>query len=146
VKPLKTIIVSTCLFSLSFSAALADQPSSARMVAQLETAPPVAGQVSLGVTVDQMQALVTGWSAKKDFLGKAVRNEKGEKLGTIEDVIVTPKDSISYAIIGVGGFLGINERRIAVPLGELARHNDQFELPGATKDVITAMPPFVYSH
>jgi PRC-barrel domain len=144
-KRLETLLVSACLVSLNISPASASQTPPTPMAAQLEAAP-IAGKVSLGVTVDEMQALVAGWSVKKDFLGKTVRNDKGERLGVIEDIIVTPKDSVSYAIIGVGGFLGINERHVAVRLGDLNRHNAQFELAGATKDTVKAMPPFVYSH
>ena len=73
-KRLETLIVSAYLVSLNFSAASASQALSAPIVAQSEAAPPIAGNVSLGVTVDEMQALVTGWSVKKDFLGKTVHD------------------------------------------------------------------------
>ncbi|RQW77241.1 MAG: PRC-barrel domain containing protein, partial [Geobacter sp.] len=59
--------------------------------------------------------VVQGWSAKKSIIGKAVTNEANEKIGKVEDIIVTPEDSVSKAIIGVGGFLGMGEHRVAVP-------------------------------
>ncbi|WP_173979597.1 PRC-barrel domain-containing protein [Magnetospirillum sp. UT-4] len=48
--------------------------------------------------------------------GAAVNNLQGERIGEVEDVVVDIKrGQISYAIIGVGGFLGIGEKSVAVP-------------------------------
>jgi sporulation protein YlmC with PRC-barrel domain len=60
-----------------------------------------------------MRQVASGWSAKKQILGKDVYNEAGDKIGEIEDLIVTPSRSLSYAIVGVGGFLGVGERWIS---------------------------------
>jgi PRC-barrel domain protein len=40
-------------------------------------------------------------------------NDKNQDIGDIEDVIVSPKKTVSWAIIGVGGFLGIGEKLVA---------------------------------
>jgi sporulation protein YlmC with PRC-barrel domain len=40
------------------------------------------------------------------LLDAAVYNDKGEKIGSIDDIIVSPKRTVSHAIVGVGGFLG----------------------------------------
>lgn len=102
--------------------------------------------IPLGVTVIQLHAVVAGWSVKKDILGKHVQNSRKEDLGKIEDIIVTPKDQGAFAIIGVGGFLGIAERLVAIPARQLKLENGYFLLAGATKDVLRAMPPFIYAH
>jgi sporulation protein YlmC with PRC-barrel domain len=108
--------------------------------------PPPAGVIPLGVTVIQLRAVVAGWSVKKDVLGKHVQNSRKEDLGKIEDVVITPNDQVAFAIIGVGGFLGIAERLVAIPASQLKAENGYFLLPGATKDVLSAMPPFIYAH
>jgi sporulation protein YlmC with PRC-barrel domain len=110
-------------------------------------AAPVAGRAPIGVAV--MEAVVVGWSAKRDLTGKPVVNDKNEKIGKIDDLIISPsKDSTtpaaSFAIIGVGGFLGIGNRDVAIPMEQLKLQNKQLILPGATKDALKAMPPFVY--
>jgi sporulation protein YlmC with PRC-barrel domain len=110
-------------------------------------AAPVAGRAPIGVTVTE--AVVLGWSAKRELLGKAVTNDKNEKIGKIDDLIIAPgKDgstpSASFAIIGVGGFLGIGNRDVAIPMEQLKLQNKQLILSGATKDALKAMPPFVY--
>ena len=109
---------------------------------------PVAGKTALGVTVIEMEAVVVGWSAKHDLLGKTVVNDKDDKIGKVDDLIISPsKDgtpAASFAIIGVGGFLGIGKRDVAIPTGQLKIQNKQLTLPGATKDAVKALPAFVY--
>src|SRR5258705_5920483 len=105
----------------------------------------VAGTVTLGVAVAEMKEVATGWSAKKQFLGKTVVNEKGEKVGKIEDVIITPEKAISYVIIGARGFLGIAKHDVAIPVTQLKHEGDKIVLPGATKDAVKALPKFEYA-
>lgn len=109
---------------------------------------PIAGRAPLGVTVIEMEAVVIGWSAKRDLLGKAVVNEKNEKIGKVDDLILSPSKAgtpaASFAIIGVGGFLGIGKRDVAIPTEQLKLQGKQLSLPGATKDALKALPPFVY--
>jgi sporulation protein YlmC with PRC-barrel domain len=126
--------------------------ASAQAPAQSSAQPPaapVAGRAPLGVTVVEMEAIVIGRSAKRDLLGKTVVNDKNEKIGKVDDLIISPsKDSsapaASFAIIGVGGFLGMGKRDVAIPMEQLKVENKQLALPGATKDMLKAMPPFVY--
>lgn len=50
------------------------------------------------------------------IVGMKVKNQSDEVLGNIEDLVVDLKSGkISYAVLGVGGFLGIGEKYIAVP-------------------------------
>ncbi len=68
---------------------------------------------SVTVTTTEMRDVANGWSAKKQILGNDVYNDSGEKIGDINDLIVAPNKSVSYAIVGVGGFLGMNEHNVA---------------------------------
>jgi sporulation protein YlmC with PRC-barrel domain len=105
---------------------------------------PLAGSVPLGVTVVEMEAVFVGWSAKKDLLGEPVFNEKNEQIGKIDDLIIRPDSAVSYAIIGVGGFLGIGKRDVAIPMQQIKVQQDMLILPGATKEALKALPPFEY--
>ena len=105
----------------------------------------VAGSSTIGVTKEEIKAVMEGWSAKKAVLGKAVYNDKNEKIGTIDDLIITPDRSVSYAIIGAGGFLGIGKHDVAIPISQLKLEKDKFILPGATKEALKAMPKFEYA-
>jgi sporulation protein YlmC with PRC-barrel domain len=108
----------------------------------------VAGSEQLGATVVEMQTVVLGWSAKKHLLGKTVVNDKKEKIGKIEDLIISPSPEklpyASYAIIGVGGFLGIGTKDVAIPTSQIKLEGKDLTLPGATKDALKALPKFEY--
>ena len=105
----------------------------------------VAGSTTIGVTVDEQKVLAVGWSAKKQILDKAVYNSSGEKIGEVEDLIITPEKAVSYAIVGTGGFLGIDRHDVAIPVGQLKLEGDKLMLPGATKEGLKALPKFVYA-
>jgi hypothetical protein len=70
---------------------------------------------------------------------------KSEKIGRIDDLIVSTDKAISYAIIRAGGFLGIDEHDIAIPVNQFKIADGKITLPGATRDAIKAMPPFKYA-
>jgi sporulation protein YlmC with PRC-barrel domain len=105
----------------------------------------VAGQATVGVTVEELRLVVLGWSAKHKLLGHDVYNDKNEKLGKVDDIIVSPKRTVSHAIIGVGGFLGLGKKDVAIPMDQMHFEGDKLVLPGASKDVVKAMPAFQYA-
>jgi sporulation protein YlmC with PRC-barrel domain len=115
------------------------------MIGSAALAVPVAGEQKLGVTVAEMKAIVLGWSARNDILGQPVYNEKGEKLGTVDDVIVTPARSVSFAVIGTGGFVGLAKHDVAIPVDQMKLEEKKLILPGATKDALKALPEFQYA-
>lgn len=97
---------------------------------------------NVGLTVEELGMVVKGWSIKKDVLGKTVFNDNNEKIGTIEDLLVSRGQAISYAIIGVGGFLGMGQHDVAIPVHQLRMNNTQVLLPGATAESLKAFRAF----
>ena len=63
----------------------------------------------------------------------------------MDDVIVAPDKSLSYAIIGAGGFLGVAKHDVAVPIGRFTLNDGKLVLAGATKDALRAAPGFDYA-
>ena len=105
----------------------------------------VAGSTPLGVTVTELQAVVKGWSVKRTVLGQSVYNDKNEKVGSVDDIIITPDKAVSYAIIGTGGFLGLAKHDVAIPVSQLKLVDKKLVLPGATKEALKAIPEFQYA-
>ena len=105
----------------------------------------VAGSTTIGVPASEMTTLTRGWSAKKQILDKSVLNEQNEKVGEVVDIIVAPDKSVSYAILSVGGFLGLGEHYVAVPFNQFKADDGKFVLRGATKDTLKAIPTFEYA-
>ena len=105
----------------------------------------VAGSTVLGVASAELREVATGWSAKRQVLGKPVFNDNNEKIGKIDDIIIAPNKSVSYAIIGVGGFLHIGRHDVAIPVGQLKQTGGKLVLAGASKETLKAMAPFEYT-
>jgi sporulation protein YlmC with PRC-barrel domain len=124
------------LVALCAVAGLAPIPSAAAQVA---------GAATIGVTVEEMKLVVLGWSAKRQLLGHDVYNERNQKIGTIDDIIVSPKRTVSHAIIGIGVFLGLVKKDVAIPMNQLQLVNNRFILRGATKEALLALPAFEYA-
>ena len=107
----------------------------------------VVGSTQLGVAVADRRDVTTGWSAKRQVLGKTVFNDSGAGIGKVDDIIVAPDKAVSYAIIGAGGFLGVDRHDVAIPVSQIKQQSDgKFILAGATKDALKAMPPFEYAN
>lgn len=52
--------------------------------------------------------------------GSAVVNAGGERIGDIQDIVLDVKQgSAEFAVVGVGGFLGVGEKNVAVPWNRL---------------------------
>jgi hypothetical protein len=105
----------------------------------------VAGSTRLGVSVEEVKIVASGWSAKKQILGKTVFNEKNEKVGRIDDLIVAPTGELSFVIVGAGGFVGVGRHDVAIPVQQMQLQDGTFVLPGATKAAVKALPKFEYA-
>ena len=105
----------------------------------------VSGTTTLGITEVELKDVINGVSAKRHVLGKDVYNDNNEKVGVVDDLIITPDRSISYAIIGAGGFLGVGKHDVAIPVSRFKEDKGRIVLAGATKDALKAMPKFEYA-
>ena len=78
------------------------------------------------------------------LLGMEIRNKQNEKLGEIKDLVMDLNSGkISYAVLSVGGFLGIGEKLIAIPPGSFTLAEDGSYLTvNADKARIQAAPGF----
>jgi hypothetical protein len=89
-------------------------------------------------------SLATGYRTSK-VVGSAVVNEANETVGTIDDLIVTPGEKVPFAVLSVGGFLGMGTKYVVVPFSSLQVKEKKMMLPGATKDSLKALPEFKYN-
>jgi sporulation protein YlmC with PRC-barrel domain len=82
-----------------------------------------------------------------DWYKQDVYDPSNSKIGQITDVLVDKSGKISTLIIGVGGFLGVGEKEVAVPFEEVqatTRDNKIHLVMNATKDVLKSAPAFKY--
>jgi len=89
-------------------------------------------------------SLATGYRTSK-VVGSTVVNEANQTVGTIDDLIVTPSEKVPFAVLSVGGFLGMGSKYVVVPFSSLQVKDKQMVLPGATKESLKALPEFKYN-
>ena len=79
------------------------------------------------------------------YINRSVQNDSGERLGVVRDVVVRRDGNPALVIIGVGEFLGLSEKQIAVPL-DIARAggqgNDWHVVLYTTRDELREAPAF----
>jgi hypothetical protein len=109
---------------------------------------PATSQVVQLVKVD-VNVVAEGYRASR-LIGSAVQNDKNERIGTIDEIIIgrdvskDPKQM--FAVLQVGGFLGLGGRLVAIPYESL-KIDDQgrkIELPGASKEELQKLTEFRY--
>jgi hypothetical protein len=105
---------------------------------------PVLSQAVELVVVD-VKSVAKGYRASK-LTGRDVVNDKDQEIGTIDDFIVD-KDKVLFAILEVGGFLGVGGHLVAVPFASLQLDDmgRKVVLPGASKDNLEKLPVFEYA-
>ena len=90
------------------------------------------------------QTVATGYRTSK-VVGSTVVNEANETVGTIDDLIVVPSEKVPFAVLSVGGFLGMGTTYVVVPFSALDLNEKRVLLRGATKDSLRGLPPFKYN-
>ncbi len=69
--------------------------------------------------------------------GMTITDTQGQEIGDILRVVEGVQDRLPYAVVSVGGFLGIGDTEVAIPLRQLQRSGEDLELiTGATRERI----------
>ncbi|MDR3514962.1 MAG: PRC-barrel domain-containing protein [Azospirillaceae bacterium] len=88
--------------------------------------------------------IATGYRTSK-VVGATVVNDTNEAVGIVDDLIVTPHDTVPYAVLSVGGFLGIGTKYVVVSASALEVQDKKMVLHGATKESLMSLPEFTYA-
>jgi sporulation protein YlmC with PRC-barrel domain len=139
----KLIVASA--FGLALAGGLAaQQPANQTTAANAPAANvPIAGKATLGVAVAEEAIVATGWRASK-LMHADVYNDQNQKIGRIDDFVVTPDGKLSIAVVDVGGFLGLGAHKVAIPVEQFGQVAPKVTLKGATKEALKALPEFKY--
>ena len=63
----------------------------------------IAGSTTPGMSVEELKTIARGWSATKQILGKSVYNDKNEKVGDVDDLIIAPTVPSRMPSLASGG-------------------------------------------
>jgi sporulation protein YlmC with PRC-barrel domain len=90
--------------------------------------------------------LDSGQISTRDLIRTSVRNAANESIGDVNDVLIDNQGKVTAVIVGVGGFLGLGEKDVALPFDQLtfARDNDNnlVVTSAATKESLEAAPEY----
>lgn len=79
------------------------------------------------------------WRASK-VVGLSVYNDGNESLGSINDLLMNKEGQIQAVVIGVGGFLGVGERYVAIPYSKVKFVDEPVKMAAAPASSGSAMP------
>jgi sporulation protein YlmC with PRC-barrel domain len=125
---LKGFVLSTSALVLAGGLALAQAPT--------VQAPSVAAPRS---SSSMMRLLAS------DIYRANVYDNSENKIGDVSDLVINNDGNITTAVIGVGGFLGVGQKDIAVPFRDLkisSRDGKEWLTLNRTKDELRSMPRY----
>lgn len=121
-------------------------------LAVLMTVPAVAqdaasqGAPTIEVVERSSATAFSGDVSAKALLGTDVVNAINESIGTINDVLIDRQGKVVAVVVGVGGFLGIGEKDVALPYDQLMSSKDGngslIVGTGATKESLESAPEY----
>jgi sporulation protein YlmC with PRC-barrel domain len=137
----KTLLAATCIAVLTTTAFAG---SGATPVQLADSAAPMKSAAATSTATHQDANMVRA----SEFIGETVYNGKGEKVGAVDDLILHRSDKVLYAVVSVGGFLGIGDKLVAVPFDQLktgTKEVDGLIVYDITKEKLKAQPEFHYA-
>lgn len=109
---MKRVLTATALAAVLAMPAVAQQPAPKP---DTTSQPAASTPASAGFMQKQNE---DEWRGSK-LIGTGVYGPDNTSIGSIDDVIVDGKGQIKAAVIGVGGFLGVGQKDVAVPFDSL---------------------------
>jgi sporulation protein YlmC with PRC-barrel domain len=127
-------VLTALIFALAATAASAQTPQPAP--------PPAGGAAQVLAAIPANSVTITHWYKQN------VYDPKDAKIGEIMDVLVDKEGKAHALIIGVGGFLGMGEKDVAVPFNAVQvttkDNNKWYLVMNATKDGLKSAKGFKY--
>jgi hypothetical protein len=99
---------------------------------------------SVEIAKVDVQKVAAGYRASK-VIGSSIVNDANETIGKIDDLLVTHDGKEPYAVLSIGGFLGIGTHMVVVRYDSLKFADNKIVLPGGSKDGLKMLPAFQYS-
>ncbi|NLS00308.1 PRC-barrel domain containing protein [Rhizobium sp. P38BS-XIX] len=95
----------------------ATKPDAAAPQTKAEAPAPATGTEQAGTYLTQQSA---DQISAKTYMGQSVYNGQNESIGSINDLILQKQGGVVAAVVGVGGFLGMGQKNVAVPFDKIS--------------------------
>jgi len=114
---------------------------------QSNNARPAAARANNATTAPKGEKMASGEISASELLDENVVNAANETVGDIDDVILDANGKVASVVVGVGGFLGMGEKTVALPFENLSfardNDNDLVVSTNVTKENLQAAPAYV---
>jgi len=81
------------------------------------------------------------------YYNEDVYDNQNNKIGDVNDILLDKDGRVSAVIVGVGGFLGIGEKNVAVPFNVFKvaeKDGDRYLVMNATKEALQSAPGYTF--
>jgi sporulation protein YlmC with PRC-barrel domain len=135
---IRKLLVTTALATLVAAAAYAQE----------QPAPAPSDPLTITQPAEPPRPVQADAYLASNFLGESVYTGTGDKaqnIGDVNDVVIDAKGQVKSIVIGVGGFLGIAEKNVAIDFPKLSwmeANGDRWLLTDASKEQLEALPEF----
>lgn len=99
---------------------------------------------TVAVAKVDVKTLPAGYRASK-IIGVSVLNDANETIGKVDDLLVNPDGTAPFAVLSIGGFLGMDSHLVVVAYDRLRLVDNKIVLPDGTKDALKMLPEFKYA-
>jgi sporulation protein YlmC with PRC-barrel domain len=98
-------------------------------------------------SINLLTAVPQNASTMTNYYKQSVYDPSDSKIGDVSDLLIQPDGKIAAAMVGVGGFLGIGEKDVAVPFEAIkttTKDNKVYLIMNTSKDALKSAPGFKY--
>jgi sporulation protein YlmC with PRC-barrel domain len=81
------------------------------------------------------------------YYNEDVYDTKENKIGDVNDILLDADGKVAAVIVGVGGFLGVGEKDVAVPFNALKiaeKNGDRYLVMNTTKEALQSAPGYTF--
>ncbi len=108
---IRTLMAATAVSGLLLSTALAETPANPNQSGAMNSAKERSAASTQSIT----QQAPSQWLGSQ-LIGLDVVGANNEQIGDVNDILVDKSGKIDALVVGVGGFLGIGEKDVALPM------------------------------
>jgi sporulation protein YlmC with PRC-barrel domain len=132
---------------LTTSAALAADTANQPNTAPEPNAATAPGNMATARSTATTENLGSGMLPISDYYNKSVYDTRDNKVGDVNDLLVDKNGKIDTVIIGVGGFIGIGEKNVAVPFSSVKvadKDGSRYLVLETTKEALQSAPGYTF--
>lgn len=115
--------------------------------AQPNPAATPSGQMGTARSTEMIGSLPGEALPVSDYYNQTVYDNRDNKIGDVNDLLLDKNGKINAVIVGVGGFLGVGEKNVAVPFSSLKvadKNGSRYLVLETTKEALQTAPGYIY--